>query len=282
MTPTYWCPVTLTPTNPRPLHPIRQLLLLTPRHPIMRPIKAQIPNPIMPLHPSSLLQPHRQIPRHLPKDPNLPFNNLLHPTVLHMSRHILHKPFLRPVVENPLPQRTRSHEILFADLGQERDGVAGEVAVHFIQVDGPLAEADGLDARDVVGARALVEERHAAIALEVRHAVIDARCVNRQLLIIHADAMTVCVWVRKETGLQDWVGGGFDTWGKMRWVEGYLLDFCEVVFGVFVEGEFAHFSEGELFVGPDVGEVEDVDLCFSQSSSASLALMVCTSRLHFG
>jgi len=138
--------------------------------------------------------------------------------------------------------------------------VAGEVVVHFIQVDGPLVEADGLDARDVVGARALVEERHAAIALKVRHAVIDARCVNRQLLVVHADAMTVCVWVRKEARLQDWVRGGLDTWGKMRGVEGYLLYFCEVVFGVLVEGEFADFSEGELFVWPDVGEVEDVDL----------------------
>lgn len=60
--------------------------------------------------------------------------------------------------------------------------------------------------------------------------------------------------------MQDWVCGGFDTRGKMRGVECYLLDFREVVFGVLVEGEFAYFSEGKFFVWPDVGEVEDVDL----------------------
>ena len=43
-------------------------------------------------------------------------------------------------------------------------------------------------------------------------------------------------------------------------VEGYLLDFGEVVLGILIEGELANFAEGELLVWPDVGEVEDVDL----------------------
>ncbi len=162
MTSTNRCPITLTPTNPRPLHPIRDLLIQTPRHPIMRPIKPQIFNLMIPLHPRSLLQPPRQLSRQLPKNPNLPPNNLLHPTIRHMSHQILDKPLLHPIIKDPFPKRTRGNEILLADLRQERDGMAREVAVHFIQVDGPLAKTNRLDARDVVRARALTEERQSS------------------------------------------------------------------------------------------------------------------------
>ena len=46
----------------------------------------------------------------------------------------------------------------------------------------------------------------------------------------------------------------------MRGIEGDLLDFGKVVLGVLVQDEFANLAERELVVGPDVGEIEDVDL----------------------
>lgn len=44
----------------------------------------------------------------------------------------------------------------------------------------------------------------------------------------------------------------------MRGREGYLFDFCKVVFDVFVEGEFSEGPEGDFCLGPDFGQVEDV------------------------
>ena len=46
----------------------------------------------------------------------------------------------------------------------------------------------------------------------------------------------------------------------MRRVKCDLFDLGEVVLGVFVENNFADLAERELLLGPDVGEVKDVDL----------------------
>ena len=70
-----------------------------------------------------------------------------------------------------------------------------------IEVDCPLAEVDRLDRRDVVWTRALVEDNHASIALEIRHAIVRARCVDGQLLVGDANSVAVCVWVGEEPGL---------------------------------------------------------------------------------
>lgn len=46
----------------------------------------------------------------------------------------------------------------------------------------------------------------------------------------------------------------------MGGIVGGLLDFGKVILGVFVEGELANFTEGELLVRPNVGQIEDVNL----------------------
>ena len=46
----------------------------------------------------------------------------------------------------------------------------------------------------------------------------------------------------------------------MRWVEGSLLDFREIIDGVLVEDELANLFEWELLLGPNMGEIEYIDL----------------------
>jgi hypothetical protein len=83
--------------------------------------------------------------------------------------------------------------------------------------------------------------------------------IDGELLVVNADAVTVGVWVGEEAGLENWIGGGFDAGGHVGWVEGDLLDFGEVVLCILVKDEFAYFTAWELFLGPHVGQVEDVD-----------------------
>lgn len=46
----------------------------------------------------------------------------------------------------------------------------------------------------------------------------------------------------------------------MRWIEGNLLDFGEVVDGILVEGELADLLSRVLGLRPNMGEIKDVNL----------------------
>jgi len=114
----------------------------------------------------------------------------------------------------------------------------------------------GMDAALVVGAAALGNERRRTIALEVGDG--DDGLVDWQLLVVDAQTVTVSVRVREEAGLEDRVGRSLDVRDEVRRREGGLFDFCEIVLWVLVENELANGAERELFVGPDLGEIEDV------------------------
>jgi hypothetical protein len=53
----------------------------------------------------------------------------------------------------------------------------------------------------VVRTSALIVESHEAITLEVSN--WDNRSVDRQLLVVHSETVTVSVWIREQTGLED-------------------------------------------------------------------------------
>lgn len=109
----------------------------------------------------------------------------------------------------------------------------------------------------VIGVRAVIAiDGHDAIAL-VR-VERSKGLVHGDLLVVDAEAMTVGIRVREQTGLQDRVGGGLDAGDQVRGREGDLLDLGEVVLRVAVEGEFAEGPQGHVFVRPDFGQVEDV------------------------
>ena len=131
--------------------------------------------------------------------------------------------------------------------------------MHLVEIILGLLEPDRLDRREVVGPATLVEESHGAIALEVGHRVWAHGLVDRELLVVDADTVSVCVRVREETGLKDWVGRGLNAGHHVRGVERDLLDLGKVVGGILVEGELADGAERVVFVRPDVGEIKDVD-----------------------
>lgn len=163
-------------------------------------------------------------------------------------------------VPDTFPQGAGSVEIFGTDFTQESYGVRGKIAVDFVKVDGAVLETDRFDGRQIIGARTLVVESHVTIALKVANAVAGSGCIDWELLVVNTDSVAVSVGVGKETRLQDWVSRWLDTWNHVGGIEGGLLDFGEVILGVFVEGELANFTEGELLMRPNVGKIEDVDL----------------------
>ena len=104
----------------------------------------------------------------------------------------------------------------------------------------------------------------AVVALDVHVAVTVPgaegleRAVNGDLLVVTAETVAVGIRVGEETGLEDGVGGRLDTGDHVGRREGGLLDFCEVVLRVTIEGELSEAAEGHFGLRPDLGEVEDV------------------------
>lgn len=178
---------------------------------------------------------------------------------LHVATDIADEALPGALVPHTLIQDARGVEVLGADLAQEGYGFAGEVAVDLVEIGAAVLEGDGLDRGEVVGAGALVVERHVAVALEVGHAVGSAAAVDGELLVINADAMAVGVRVGEEAGLEDGVCRGLDAGKHMGGIECYLFDFGEVILGVLVELEKTDFAEGELLLGPDVGQIKDIN-----------------------
>jgi hypothetical protein len=71
--------------------------------------------------------------------------------------------------------------------------------------------------------------------LEVVHLVRHTGRVDRELLVVYADAVVVRVRVGEEAGLEDGFGRRLNARRHMDRVEGDLLDFGNVVLYVFVE-----------------------------------------------
>ena len=84
-----------------------------------------------------------------------------------MTRHGLDEALLGAIIKDLLPQRTWVAEVLLADLGEERDGGANEVAVGLVKVDAPVAELNRLDRGEIAWSTALVVKGHGAVTLEV-------------------------------------------------------------------------------------------------------------------
>ncbi len=117
------------------------------------------------------------------------------------------------------------------------------------------AEAVGL----VVGEIAEVAvEAHAAVAVVVGDVALGG--VDRQQIVVGADAVAVGVGVGEEPALQHLVRRVAHAGEDVGRVEGGLLDLGEVVGGLAIEGEDADVDERELLVRPDLGEIEGIVL----------------------
>lgn len=242
------------------VHAVGALVAAIVRHAVVGTVEAQTSNARVTLNAGSLLKARGDIIGNLAENGDLALDDLLAGAVAHVAGDVADHALAGALVEDALPQCARGVEVLGADFGQEADGVADEGAVHLVEVDAAVAEADGLDGAEVSGAAALVVEGHVAVALEVATAVRGAAGVGGELLVVGADAVTVGVGVGEEAGLEDGVGRGLDARRHVGGVESDLLDLGEVVLDVFIEEELSNLAQRELLLRPDVGQVEDVDL----------------------
>ena len=238
---------------------ISEALAVVVGHAIVGTVEGQASNTRVALDAGSLLETRSHVLGDLAEDGDLALDDLLLRAVAHVARDVVDEALLGAFVEDLLPQGAGGLEVFGTDLGEEGDGLADEVAVRLVEVDGALAEGDWLDGAQVRWARALVVEGHVAVTLEVGHPVWHAGCVDWQLLVVDTDTVAVGVWVGEQTGLEDRVCRRLNAWRQVRRVEGDLLDLGEVVLYVLVQVELANLAERELVVRPDVGQVEDVD-----------------------
>lgn len=135
------------------------------------------------------------------------------------------------------------------------------------------SERQRLNRALIVGPAALVDVRLRAVSLEVSNR--SHRSVNRKLLVVGAETMTVGVRIREETGLQNGICGRLDVRNEVRGREGSLLDFREVVLRVLVENEFPDRSKREFGMGPHFRQVENI-------VSEVLSLLRCHGLLVMG
>ena len=98
---------------------------------------------------------------------------------------------------------------------------------------------------------------HGAISLIVIHSGL-VWAVDRNLLIVGAQSVSVGVGVGEESALEHLVVGGFDPWHHVGGGEGRLLHLGEVVGGVLVQHHLAHGYQGVVTMGPHLGDVVDV------------------------
>lgn len=173
-----------------------------------------------------------------------------------MSRDITDKVFLLTgLTAQDLPEAVGLNVVVGGDGEQLRHDSAGPLLVLLAGLDGFVGE--GAEGRGVVGVGAVVAmDVHETVAMPGAEGLEGA--VDGDLLIVAAEAVAVGVWVGEEAGLEDGVGRRFDAGDHVGGGEGGLLDLCEVVLGVLVEGEFAEAAEGYFGLRPDLGQVEDV------------------------
>jgi hypothetical protein len=228
-------------------------------HTVVRTIEAEASNARVSLDTSRLLKTSGQVVGDLAEDGDLALDDLLDGAVAHVAGDVADEALAGTLVPDILPQGAGAVEVFGTDLAEEADGFADEAAVDLAEIDGALAEGDGLDGTQVGRARALVEEGHIAVTLEIGDTVRCAGGVGGELLVVGTDAVTVGVGVGEEARLQDGVGRGLNARRHVGRVESDLLDLGEVVLHVLVQEELADLAERELLLGPNVGQVEDVD-----------------------
>ena len=99
-------------------------------------------------------------------------------------------------------------------------------------------------------------EVHLAIGVVMMHRT--AGRIDRQGLVVGAQAVAVGVGIREDAGLQHLVGAGADAGHEVARPHGHLLDRGKIVVGVAVQFHHAHLDQRVVGMGPDLGEVEGV------------------------
>lgn len=229
-------------------------------HTVVRAVEFHIFDTIITLDTGGFLEPGLNIFVNFTEDSNLTLQYFLIGTDLHLAGNIVNEAVLSSSVEDLIPQSSWSGEIFGSDLRQEGNGTTLEVTVSLVQVNCPLTKLYWINRTQIVRSSPLIIKCHSTITLEIATFVACARSIDWKLLIVDANTVTVGICIGEETRLQHRVGRWLDSRYQMRWAESNLLDLGEVVDGILVQDKFTDFAERELLLGPNVGQIEDVDL----------------------
>ncbi|KAH3669350.1 hypothetical protein OGAPHI_001471 [Ogataea philodendri] len=80
--------------------------------------------------------------------------------------------------------------------------------------------------------------------------------INWDLGVVSSQSVSVGVWVREQSRLQNRVIRWLHSWNCVRWREGDLLSLGKVVLWVLVQGESTKVSQWEVLVRPDLGKIK--------------------------
>lgn len=83
--------------------------------------------------------------------------------------------------------------------------------------------------------------------------------VDGDLLVVLAESVAVGVRVVQESSLEHLVHGGFDTGHQVGGGVSNLLSLSVVVGGVSVESDSTDGDQGVVFVGPGLGDIENIE-----------------------
>jgi hypothetical protein len=133
------------------VHAVGTLVASIISHGIVRAVEAQTGNARVALDTGSLLKTSGNVVGNLAEDTDLALDDFLDSAVAHVAADVADEALAGALIPDLLPQSARGVEVFGADLAQEADGLADEVAVDLAEVDGALAEGDGLDGAEVCG-----------------------------------------------------------------------------------------------------------------------------------
>ena len=153
----------------------------------------------------------------LGEDGTLSSNDVLVSTKLHVGGNVLDESLLGALIKDLLPQLSRLVKVFLGDGSEEGDSFALEVAVDRAEIDRSLLELHGIlrgpgdrslvskgyhfnqntANSQVVGSSTLVVDRHLSVPLEVTKPHGADGSVDRKLLVVGPDSVSVGVGVRE-------------------------------------------------------------------------------------
>lgn len=127
-----------------------------------------------------------------------------------------------------------------------------------VRSGGGVGVSNGSAGSGVVGESTKVTvDSGRTITLEGVESVVGA--VDRDLLVVDTESVSLGIGVREETSLEDRVGRGLDTRDEVGRRESSLLNLSEVVLGVLVKSPLTDLAERVVSMGPDLGKIEDAE-----------------------
>src|SRR5712671_5703826 len=86
------------------------------------------------------------------------------------------------------------------------------------------------------------------------------RRINRDVIEVNTEAVSLGISVREQPALKHLVGREANSWNHIRRGEGGLLHLCEEVVRITIELHYANFDQRVVCLGPDFGQIKRIVL----------------------